>query len=119
MDCDSVAKDFEMSIRRRSQEVALTISRSTTCISQKDSDLNAHKLQITQQLKPLYRSKIQKFPGRIIPNNVDINWSSRSCELTPLIYFLWSYVKNHVYKNISQSITKIKNVDVQFVSLVG
>ena len=28
-----------------------------------------------------------------------VNWPPRSCDLTPLDYFLWSHVKAHVYRD--------------------
>ncbi len=34
----------------------------------------------------------EKFPGRIISRNSDVNWPPRSCDLTPLDFFLWGYL---------------------------
>ena len=34
----------------------------------------------------------QTFDGHLISRNGDVNWSSRSWDLTPLIYFLWDAV---------------------------
>lgn len=44
-----------------------------------------------------------KFPGRAISRNGDVIWPPRSCYLTPLYYFLRSYVISQVYKNNPQS----------------
>ena len=50
----------------------------------------------------------RKFPDRIISHNSAVSWPPRSYDLTPLDYFLWSYVKDQVYTDISQSIEDLK-----------
>ena len=50
----------------------------------------------------------EKFPGRVIPRNRDYNWLSRSCDLTPLDFFLWGYVEDKVYADVPQSIQELK-----------
>ena len=37
-----------------------------------------------------------KFPNRVISRKSAVNWSFRSCHLTPLDYFLWGFVKDQV-----------------------
>ena len=37
-----------------------------------------------------------------------MNWPPRSCDLTPLDYFLWGYVKSLVYVNKPQSIDALE-----------
>ena len=37
-----------------------------------------------------------KFPDRVIFRNGDYNWPPRSCDLTPLNFFRWGYVKDKV-----------------------
>ncbi|GFW82147.1 uncharacterized protein TNCV_5056221 [Trichonephila clavipes] len=37
------------------------------------------------------------FGDRLISRFGPVNWSPRSCDLTPLDYFLWGYVKSLVY----------------------
>ena len=39
------------------------------------------------------------FENRIISRNSDANWPPRSCDLTPLDYFLWGAVKDKCYAN--------------------
>lgn len=39
----------------------------------------------------------RKFKDSIISRNGPVNWPPRSCDLTPLDYFLWGYVKSMVY----------------------
>lgn len=40
------------------------------------------------------------FENRIISRNGDVNWPPRSCDLTPLDYFLWGAVKDKCYTTI-------------------
>lgn len=49
-----------------------------------------------------------RFPGRVISRNGDINWPPRSCDLTPLDFFLWGYLKNKVYVNMPNTIPELK-----------
>ncbi|GFU16613.1 DUF4817 domain-containing protein, partial [Trichonephila clavipes] len=41
------------------------------------------------------------FGGCLISRFGPVNWLPRSCDLTPLDYFLWSYVKSHWCMRIS------------------
>lgn len=50
----------------------------------------------------------EKFPGRVISRNGDFNWPPRSCDLTPLDFFLWGYVKDKVYSNAPATIEALK-----------
>ena len=50
----------------------------------------------------------EKFPGQAISRNGDYNWPLRSCDLTPLDFFLWGYVKDKVYADACQSIQELK-----------
>ena len=50
----------------------------------------------------------EKFPGRVISRNVDYNWPPRSCDLTPLDFFHWGYVKDKVYADAPQLIQELK-----------
>ena len=45
-----------------------------------------------------------KFGENFISRSVPANWPPRSCDLTNLDYFLWGYVKAHVYTDKSASI---------------
>jgi hypothetical protein len=49
-----------------------------------------------------------RFPGRVISRFGDVNWPPRSCDLTPLDFFLWGYVKDKVYANHPQTIPDLK-----------
>lgn len=40
-----------------------------------------------------------KFEDRIISIRGEVDWPPRSCDLTPLDFFLWGYLKSKVYAN--------------------
>ena len=50
----------------------------------------------------------EKFPGRVISRNGDYKWPPKLCDLTPLDFFLWSYIKDKFYADASQSVQKLK-----------
>ena len=50
----------------------------------------------------------EKFPGRVISRNGNYNWPLRSCDLIPLVFFLWGYVKEKVYADAPQSIQEFR-----------
>lgn len=50
-----------------------------------------------------------KFHGRIISRFGDANWPSRSCDLSPLDFFLWGYTKDKVYTNNPQTLEQLKD----------
>ena len=50
----------------------------------------------------------EKFPGLMILRNGDYNWPPRSCDLTPLNFFLHGCVKDKVYDNAPQSIQELE-----------
>ena len=43
------------------------------------------------------RSPHETFPGRVLSRFGDRNWPPGSCDLTPLDFFLWGYLKRKVY----------------------
>ena len=48
------------------------------------------------------------FENRIISRNSDVNWPPRSCDLTPLDYFLWGALKDKYYATISRNQPPVK-----------
>ena len=46
------------------------------------------------------------FLNRVISRNADFNWPPRSCDLTPVDFFLWGFLKSRVYANKPQTDTK-------------
>ncbi|KOC64644.1 hypothetical protein WH47_12108 [Habropoda laboriosa] len=49
------------------------------------------------------------FNGRVISRGGDINWPPRSCDLTPLDFLLWGFLKSKVYANNPKTIDELKN----------
>jgi len=50
----------------------------------------------------------ERFEGMVISRGGDVNWSPTSCDLPPLDFFLWSYLKSQVYMNKPQTIDALK-----------
>ena len=50
-----------------------------------------------------------KFGELVISRNVPVGWLPRSCELTPLDFFLWSHIKSLVYANKPATLDDPKN----------
>ncbi|GFX91981.1 acetyl-CoA carboxylase [Trichonephila clavipes] len=48
------------------------------------------------------------FGDRLISRFVPVNWPPRSCDLTPLDYFLWGYVKSLVYADKPQTLDHLE-----------
>ncbi|GFX79906.1 putative transposable element [Trichonephila clavipes] len=49
------------------------------------------------------------FGDHLISRFGPVNWPPRSCDLTPLKYFLWSYVKSLVYANTPQTLDYLED----------
>ncbi|GFU80067.1 putative transposable element [Trichonephila clavipes] len=49
------------------------------------------------------------FGDRLISGFGPVNWSPRSCDLTPLDYFLWGYVKSLVYADKPQTLDHLED----------
>ena len=58
-------------------------------------DATCHRANETIQLLH------ETFPGRVLSRFGDQNWSLRSCDLVPLDFFLWGYLKSKIYVNNS------------------
>lgn len=50
-----------------------------------------------------------KFCDRVISRNADITWPPRSCDLTPLDFFLWGFLKSKVYTKKPETINDLKD----------
>lgn len=50
----------------------------------------------------------EKFDKKIISRNGSVNWPPRSCDLTPLDFFLWGYVKSLVYVNKPANLDELR-----------
>ncbi|GFT99579.1 uncharacterized protein TNCV_114621 [Trichonephila clavipes] len=49
------------------------------------------------------------FGDRLISRFGPVNWPPRSCDLTPLDYFLWGYVKSLVYVDYPQTLDHLED----------
>ena len=49
------------------------------------------------------------FEDRIISRRADIVWPPRSCDLTPLDYYLWRAIKHKCYADKPETIDTIKD----------
>ncbi|GFX66104.1 DUF4817 domain-containing protein [Trichonephila clavipes] len=49
------------------------------------------------------------FGDRLISRFGPVNWPPRSCDLTPLVYFLWDYVKSLVYADKPQTLDHLED----------
>ncbi|GFV41694.1 putative DD41D transposase [Trichonephila clavipes] len=49
------------------------------------------------------------FGDRLISRFGPVNWSPRSCDLTPLDYFLWGYLKSLVYADKPQTLDHLED----------
>ncbi|GFU65150.1 putative DD41D transposase [Trichonephila clavipes] len=49
------------------------------------------------------------FGDRLISRFEPVNWPPRSCDLTPLDYFLWGYVKSLVYADNPQTLDHLED----------
>ncbi|GFV39289.1 hypothetical protein TNCV_1229911 [Trichonephila clavipes] len=47
------------------------------------------------------------FGDRLISRFGPVNWPPRSCDLTPLDYFLWGYVKSLVYARDGEPMARV------------
>ena len=49
------------------------------------------------------------FEDRIIISRADVVWPPRSCDLTPLNYYLWDAVKDKCYADKPETINALKD----------
>ncbi|GFT20885.1 DUF4817 domain-containing protein [Trichonephila clavipes] len=49
------------------------------------------------------------FGDRLISRFGPVNWPKRSCDLTPLEYILWSYVKSLFYAEMLQTLVHLED----------
>ncbi|GFX03643.1 putative transposable element [Trichonephila clavipes] len=59
------------------------------------------------------------FGDRLISRFGPVNWPPRSCDLTPLDYFLWGYVKSLVYADKPQSLATWKTTFAVLLPIYG
>ncbi|GFY29930.1 putative transposable element [Trichonephila clavipes] len=59
------------------------------------------------------------FGDRLISRFGPVNWSPRSCDLTPLDYFLWGYVKSLVYEDKPQTLDHLADNIRRVIAIYG
>ncbi|GFU57024.1 putative DD41D transposase [Trichonephila clavipes] len=59
------------------------------------------------------------FGDRLISRFGPVNWPPRSCDLTPLDHFLWSYVKSLVYADKPQTLDHLKTTFAVLLPIYG
>ena len=52
---------------------------------------------------------ISVFEDRFISRRADVDWPPRSCDLTPLDYYLWSAVKDKCYAGKPETTDALKD----------
>ncbi|GFU58931.1 uncharacterized protein TNCV_4732111 [Trichonephila clavipes] len=57
--------------------------------------------------------------GRLISRFGPVNWPPRSCDLTPLDYFLWGYVKPLVYADKPQTLDHLEDNIRRVIADIG
>ena len=118
----SIQNEPNQSIPRRSQELGIaqtTLGR----IMRKDLGLHAFQIKLAQTIDLLKC----KFVERVISRNGPVEWPPRSCDLTPLDFFLWGHIMSLVYANKPATLDdlkdniqrKIANVPVEMFARVG
>ncbi|CAH2087475.1 unnamed protein product [Euphydryas editha] len=60
-------------------------------------------------------SEQESFGNRIVSRFGTVNWPTRSCNLTPLDYFLWRYVKSLVYADKFETIDYLEDNICRFM----
>lgn len=58
----------------------------------------------------------EKFNGRVISQRGDVDWPPRSCDLTPLDFFLWGYLKKKVYVDKPATIQELKDEIIRHIN---
>ncbi|CAK9811660.1 Transposable element Tc3 transposase [Anthophora quadrimaculata] len=87
----------------------------TTFFRVKLNNMNVDDMWFQQDGATCHTSKetvallTEMFNGHIISRGGDINWPPRSCDLTPLDFFLWGFLKSKVYANNPKTIDELKN----------
>ncbi|GFV20928.1 hypothetical protein TNCV_4531971 [Trichonephila clavipes] len=56
------------------------------------------------------------FGDRLISRFGPVNWPPRSCDLTPLDYFLWGYVKSLVYADKPQTLDHLEEDNCRYTA---
>ena len=93
-----------------------SLKRHCGILCEKILAYNAFKIELTQELKPLDHLKRRtidllkgEFGERVILRNGPVEQPHRSCDLTPLDFFLWGHIKSLVYANKPATLDDLKD----------
>ncbi|GFU79926.1 hypothetical protein TNCV_578061 [Trichonephila clavipes] len=103
--------------RRVGQRCTLNLSRAETSSRcprvSEQCDVNVQSIQQDGATCHTARATIDllkdTFGDRLISRFGPVNWPPRSCDLTPLDYFLWGYVKSLVYADKPQTLDHLED----------
>lgn len=84
-----------------------------------DMDLEVMDSVIHHKERETIDSLRQRFIGRMISRNADINWPPRTYDLTPCDFFLWGFLKFKVYANKPQTIPELKTEIQRVIAEIG
>ncbi|GFV86083.1 putative transposable element [Trichonephila clavipes] len=70
---------------------------------------NDEGLKVTVNARSTIDLLKDTFGDRLISRFGPVNWPPRSCDLTPLDYFLWGYVKSLVYADKPQTLDHLED----------
>ena len=59
------------------------------------------------------------FEDRIVSRRADVVWPPRSCDMTPLVYFLWAAVKGKCYDDKPDTIDALKDNIREAIDEIG
>ncbi|EFN75581.1 hypothetical protein EAI_08637, partial [Harpegnathos saltator] len=60
----------------------------------------------------------ERFEGMVISRRGDVNWAPCSCDLTPLDFLLWGFLKSQVYANKPQPTDALKVNIIQVIAQI-
>jgi len=83
----------------------------------KDLGLHPYRIKLTQELKPLDHLKRRNFRDWALQNG-PVEWPPRSCDLTPVDFFLCGHVKLLIYANKQTTLEKLrKNIKREIANI--
>ncbi|GFS96924.1 hypothetical protein TNCV_4177951 [Trichonephila clavipes] len=84
-------------------------SSRSTVLGKEDEFRKLHQLLMEEFKLNYFTLKTDTFGDRLISRFGPVNWPPRSCDLTPLDYFLWGYVKSLVYADKLQTLDHLED----------
>ena len=107
----SIQNEPNQSIPRRSQELGI----AQDYLWPELDELDINDMWFQQDGATSHRTRLTidllkgKFSERVISRNGPVEWPPRSCDLTPLDFFLWGHIKSLVYANKPATLDDLKD----------